>query len=336
MKSSRLHVRTLFVMTVLAAMAAAILGAWSCRANDWSNTETLVIGLPPLEQNALIYVADSQQFFAGNGLNVILRDYDSGVTSLNALLKGDVDMAEAAEYPFVGAALHGENITIIAVNDKFENGYIAARRDRGIGEIVDLKGKKIGVARQTIGEFYLGRFLDLHGITVRDVTITDVPPAQFVSSIAAGDVDAVVVWQPYASRIQRDVKDVVLWPATSSQPAFGILACNNGWLARNASTVQRFLRSLAQAEDFVARYPAQAKAAVQKRLNYETSYIDAIWAGHSFSLSLDFSLISAMNDEARWMMSNNLSSGQAVPDFLYYIYVDGLKAVNLKSVNIAR
>jgi hypothetical protein len=43
-----------------------------------------------------------------------------------------------------------------------------------------------------------------------------------------------------------------------------------------------------------------------------------------------------MNDEARWMMSNNLISRQAVPDFLYYIYVDGLKKVNLKSVNIAR
>ena len=55
---------------------------------------------------------------------------------------------------------------------------------------------------------------------------------------------------------------------------------------------------------------------------------------HSFSL--DQSLITAMEDEARWMIKNNLTTEKQVPDFLNYIYVDGLKAVKPGAVNIIR
>ena len=57
---------------------------------------------------------------------------------------------------------------------------------------------------------------------------------------------------------------------------------------------------------------------------------------HQFSLSLDQSLITAMEDEARWMIKNYLTTEKKVPDFLNYIYADGLKAVKPEAVNIIR
>lgn len=62
----------------------------------------------------------------------------------------------------------------------------------------------------------------------------------------------------------------------------------------------------------------------------------AWWQVHQFSLSLDQSLITAMEDEARWMIKNNLTSEKQVPDFMNYVYVDGLKAVKPEAVNIIR
>ena len=50
--------------------------------------------------------------------------------------------------------------------------------------MADLKGKRIGVALQTIAEFYLGRFLALNGIGLPEVTLVDVKPAQFVDALA--------------------------------------------------------------------------------------------------------------------------------------------------------
>jgi NitT/TauT family transport system substrate-binding protein len=43
-----------------------------------------------------------------------------------------------------------------------------------------------------------------------------------------------------------------------------------------------------------------------------------------------------MEDEARWMISNNLTQEKQVPDFLNYIYEDGLKAVKPEAVKIIR
>ena len=63
-------------------------------------------------------------------------------------------------------------------------------------------------------------------------------------------------------------------------------------------------------------------------------YIDKVWSQNQFSLSLDQSLILAMQDEARWLINNNLTNSFSVPNFLNNIYVDGLKSVKPESVNI--
>ena len=39
-----------------------------------------------------------------------------------------------------------------------------------------------------------------------------------------------------------------------------------------------------------------------------------------------------MEDEARWMIKNNLTTEKQVPDFMNYIYADGLKAIKPEAV----
>jgi NitT/TauT family transport system substrate-binding protein len=296
--------------------------------------ETLTLGLPPLEQNALIYVADEQGFFAANGLKVVIKDYDSGVTSINGLLKGEVDLAEAAEFPVTRALMEKRPISIIVSNDKFENDYLVGRHDRGIEDVSELKGKRIGVTLQTINEFYLARFLELNGIDLQEVTPVDLKPAQFVNALAGGEVDALIAWQPYIHQILEQQSDIVVWPAQNNQAVYGLLVCDNEWLARHGDTIERFVRSLGQAEDYIVTYPAEAKAIIQERLDYDGDYVASVWPQHHFSLSLDFSLIVAMTDEAHWMIVNNLTAEQQLPDFLDYIYMDALEAVKPDAVNI--
>jgi NitT/TauT family transport system substrate-binding protein len=326
----------LWIVTVLAA-AGAVMGSWSCsKSGDQGKGETLIIGIPPLEQNALLYIADHEKFFAQNGLRISIKDYDTGVTAIRGMLNGEVDIAEAAEFPFVKAVFEKKEIVIIAGNDKFENDYIVGRKDRGINRIFDLKGKRIGVALGTINEFYLGRFLALNGMNIRDVALVEVAPGQWVKAIAGGEIDAIIAWQPYIHRMAKEVKEAVVWPAQSSQAAFGILVCNRGWPAQRGDMVKRFLKSLREAEDYRVQHPDKAKAIVQKRLNYEDSYIASVWHQHQFSLSLDQTLIVAMKDEAQWMINNNLTGEKNIPDFSNYMYIDGLKAIKPDAVNIIR
>lgn len=295
------------------------------------------VGVPPLEQNALLYVSMSRDFLQRNGIHLVLKNYDSGPSSLSALASGEVNIAETAEFPFVEAVMHGASIRIIATNDRFENDYLVARVDRGIGRVAELKGKRIGVARHTIAEFYLGRFLRLHGIPLQDVTVVNVRPPEFVRSLTDGKVDAVVAWQPFVSRMtSRRTGAFKVWSVQSSQPVYGVLVSREAWIVAHRAAVNAFLTSLSQAQDFIIGHKRESEKIVARRLGYRDSYLSSVWGDHQFTLSLDFSLVAAMEDEARWAMASHLAKGPEVPDFGKFVDRRNLDSVRPYSVNMMR
>ena len=99
---------------------------------------------------------------------------------IDGMENGDVDISVSSEYPIVTEAFKKENISVIGCIDKYQTTYLVGRKDRGIENISDLKGKKIGLSRGGIGEFYLGRFLDLHDMSLQDVTLVDIKLPQLM------------------------------------------------------------------------------------------------------------------------------------------------------------
>ncbi len=325
------------VMTIVLIITAipAVLGS-SCKGGYSGTTETATIGARPSEVVALIHVAESQQYFSTNGLNLVFKEYDSGVASADALNRGEIDLAACAEFVVVGKVLDKDEIQIIANIDKFENVYIIGLKDKGISGYSDLKGKRIGIVRQASDEFYLGQFLDINGMSIRQVTLLNITRAQSVDALTSGDVDAVAVIQPYAETLKQKFGDnVVIWPLQSGQLDYFNIISKDTWVASHPEVIVRLLRSLVQAENYVASHPDEAKAIIQKLMNYDDAFINTVWPKHHFTVSLDQPLILAMEDQARWMITNNLTTETQVPNFLNFIYTDALKSVKPDAVRIA-
>jgi ABC-type nitrate/sulfonate/bicarbonate transport system substrate-binding protein len=127
---------------------------------------------------------------------------------------------------------------------------------------------------------------------------------------------------------------MVVWQAQNNQAVYGLLVGRQEWLAQRSSTVEQFLRALERAEAYILSSPDQAKEIVRARLGYESAYIDSVWSQHYFSLSLDFSLVIAMNDEAHWIVEHDATIVNEIPDFLESITTAGLDAVKPDAVNI--
>jgi NitT/TauT family transport system substrate-binding protein len=334
----RVFIKRYSFLTAVLITAVTLLGPSSCsKGDDSGEVASIAFATVPTAAITLIYIAEEQRFFAAGGLSVNIKDYNTGTATTEALLKGDVDIAWVAEFPFVHRAFAKEKISIIAVVGRFNEQYLFGRKDRGINRVSDLKGKKIGIPRNTIAEFYLGRFLELNGMNVRDLSLVDVPPPQSMGAITSGSIDGVIAWQPYTSQIRVKLADrASAFPIQSSQPGYGVISGRNDWIKAHPEIVHRFLKSLAQAEDYLNRNPEAAKAILRKRLNYDNAFTETIWSENQFSLSLDQSLITAMEDEARWMIRNKLTTEKQVPDFLNYIYEDGLKKIRPEGVKIIR
>ena len=329
-------------IVVIAIALIAGVGAWillDSQKNTEGSMEPITIAYSPFESTALFWIAEDQHFFEKNGLNVTLRKYDSGAAALDGVVNSEADIGLGiSEFPLVRKAFENAPVRAIGCIDKGDFIYLVARRDHGVVNVSDLKGKRIGTAIGTIAEFHLGRFLMLHGIAKRDITLVDVEtPAGWVDDVAKGDIDAIATAQPYVNSARDRLGDnAVVWPVQSSQPLYGLIISNDEWLSKHPEQAERFLRSLAEAEEYVHTYPAEAQAIVQKWLDLDAGYLATVWQQNQFSLTLDQSLVLAMEDEARWMIRNNLTNATAVPDFRNYLYTDGLDTVKPGSVKIIR
>lgn len=327
-------------IAVIALIALAVLGGWSIlgtQKNTEKPMESITVAYSPFESCALFLVAVDQQFFAGNYLNLTLYRSDSGAAALNDMLNGKADLAvSVSEFPLVGKVFQGIPVRAVASMDRAEYIYIVARKDRGIGNPSDLRGKRIGTAAGSIAEFYLGRFLSLQGLGMQDIHYVSVKTPQETSdAVADGDLDAAVLAQPYSNQAKdRLSENAVVWPAQSGQQLYALVVSTDSWIAGNPEHITRFLRALAQAEEYMTSHPAEAQAIIQRRLNLDAGYMNTVRQQNQFSLSLDQSLITAMEDEARWMIKNNLTNEKAIPDFRDYVYLKGLKEVKPEFVNI--
>jgi ABC-type nitrate/sulfonate/bicarbonate transport system substrate-binding protein len=329
-------VKRVFLITITALVI--LLSGLSCSAPGGTK-ETVTVAQAQFESIALLYIAQDQQFFTQNGLDTASQEYDTGAGALDSVLKGEADIAVGtSEFPLVIRAFNKEEIRVIGAIDRAEFIYLIGRKDHGIAEVSDLKGKKVGTASGTIAEFYLGRFLNLHGMSMQDIRLVNLKtPAEWMNAIADGDVEAVAVAQPHARLIQGQLgPNAVVWPVQSNQSLYTLLIAREGWIAQHPEAIRRFLKGLAQAEDYLLSNPDQAKGIVQRQLNLDAGYMETVWRQNQFSLFLDQSLILAMEDEARWMINNRLTTQTQVPNFMDYIDEDGLKVVKPEAVNILR
>jgi len=298
--------------------------------------EPVTIGTQRVESAALIYIAEERGFFTGNGLYVtIMDDYVSGAEAIKGMEEGDVDISVSAEYPIVIESFKKENISIIGCVDKYEGTYLVACKDRGFENVTDLKGKRIGLLRGTEAEFYLGRCLELHGMSLQDVALVNDDPSHSAYTLATGSVDAFVVGYDLIGPIKKLLgNNMMIWPLQNRQMAFVVMACRNDWTASHPELINRFLISLAQAEEYSIVHPKIARAIIQKRLHRDDKYMSAVWPDHQFSLSLDQSLVTAMEDEGRWMIKNDITTERTIPDFRDHICTLGLEEIKPESVNI--
>ncbi len=124
------------------------------RPDSW---ETVTVGHVPMESFALLYVAESQQFFKQNNLNVSIIDYATGATAVDALVNGNIDVAGSSEYVVALNAVEQQNISIVTACSDSELIDLIARTDHGITNA--FLAKRLVLLRKlwlnsTLGNFY--------------------------------------------------------------------------------------------------------------------------------------------------------------------------------------
>jgi NitT/TauT family transport system substrate-binding protein len=326
----------LLVLAVLAAAALAA-GLWNNHPAAAPPGETIVIATNTEYMGACsVAAAQQQQYFAQHGLAVRVLPFTSGKQALNAVLVGKADLATAADIAVMFAAMDRAPIQVIATMFRTERDHgMVARRDRGIKQPSDLKGKRIGVTLATSGHFTLDVYLNRQRLAASDVQLFNYAPDRLLAAIESGEVDAVAGWEPYLDAIAEKLGDNALrFSGEEVYDSIYNLVAQNRYVRQHPDTVVRILRALDEGGRYCRSHPAEASAYVPSLTPARKAALLQSWRSLHFGLELDQGLLLTLEDQARWAVKAKLTTRQDPPNFLDYIYMDGLRTISPFDVSI--
>jgi NitT/TauT family transport system substrate-binding protein len=321
---------------VLAAGAAALLAAALRRPAASAPAEPLRIAASSTPHAALLHLAAAKGFYAAEGLDVTLVPVSHGKAALDLLDRNQVELAAAAEVPFVIAVLQGQPLDVVASIASISTEMaVVARRDRAIDTPEALQGRTVGVPFGTSGEYFLWAFLTRHKLTPEAVRLVDVPPGQIPSQLARGSIDAASTWQPVRFGAESALgAEAITFTDPDAYTVTHVLIGRHDHLLARHSAVQKLLRALLRAEAFCREHPDEALALLAERLKIAPSALQPVWGDLRLAVDLRQSQLVTLEDEARWAMARGHAPRGPMPNFLPRLSLDALLAVRPERVTV--
>jgi ABC-type nitrate/sulfonate/bicarbonate transport system substrate-binding protein len=293
----------------------------------------LVYALPVSVPAVIPFVAIDKGFFKAEGLEVEARLFSSGREALQALLAGQAQLQTVSETPVVHSIVQGNRVAVIATVARHQEAKLISRKESGIAEPADLKGKKVATLPGTNSDYFMHRYLAAHGLAPADLSLMNMPPPQMVAALVNGDIDAYFAWEPHIHYGRRKLEGArVVYPGKLYQ-GWATVNMDPDYAAANPQTVRKALRALIAAEAWVKAHKDEAVALVSKKLDIEEPVLRALWDECVFKVELDRSLLPQMRDIGAWSAGMS-KSDKPLPDFRQYIHDEPLRKERPKSVSL--
>jgi sulfonate transport system substrate-binding protein len=171
------------------------------RARTFATTKGLRRLISPLVALALWQLAATSRLVSAQKLPPPSEIWSTAITLIttNSPAYGTLQGAMAVSLErVVFAAAGGDELAIVGATKTDPNdAALLVPKNSPIHTIAQLRGQKIGVAVGSSGDYHLLTVLDKAGLSVHDVSIEDLQPAEALAAFASGHLDAWDVWSPY-------------------------------------------------------------------------------------------------------------------------------------------
>jgi sulfonate transport system substrate-binding protein len=251
----------------LASAAGVALGAVAAPAIGQSKTKIRVGYLHTVAVDGQIWTGIDQGLFDRQGLDLELRQFNTGLEIFQALIGGSLDVlatgAVLSNFPARGQG------KVFLINDiEVATAQLWVRADQGIKSFDDLKGRRIATAMGTTAHVFLDTALRANKVDPKDVELLNQTMPAAVTSFISGAVPAVALWVPFNITVRDNVPGAVkLADAAAYYPQAAIIggwAAGNDYFDANKETLVKLIKGWAEANDTIVEHSVEAIEALQK------------------------------------------------------------------------
>jgi NitT/TauT family transport system substrate-binding protein len=229
-----------------AVLAAAL--AWPATALAQMPDKPIGIGISGWTGFAPLTLAKETGIFKKNGLDVVIKKIPQKDRHL-AILSNDIQCAATTVETWIVWNANGVATKQIFQLDK-SYGADGMAVKPSIASIKDIKGKTVAAsAPGTAPYFTLAWMLKKNGLSLKDVTVSNLEPAAAAQALIAGQIDVAMTYEPFLSTVRA--------------------APDKGKIIATTLDYPMIMDTFGCTPDFLTKFPAAAKALAQ-------SYFEAL------------------------------------------------------------
>lgn len=254
--------------------------------------------------SSVSHIAYVQGFTAQRGINLHPISVESGpdvIASLKSSSNTAAQTGNLAVEPIAAMIAAGSDPVVLATAiTSSDHVKIVTFQSTGItSDPTTLKGKRIGVVLDTIGETYLDRLLKLGGLERSEVILINSRPSEIRAALIRGDIDAGVLWDPFMQQAvrlyQQGVKSGTV--VNRGQPVVLVnskifttylnIVTTRKYLTPSRPALVALLRSMIDAETFISSNQFGASTMIEDWLGLERGDLREFFGTAKFEVRLD-------------------------------------------------
>lgn len=313
-------------------LLAALVVAVAAAPGAGQNPAKMVIATGVDPAFSQFYVAHEAGIFKKNGLDVQVNTGPSGSGMVAFLVGNQVNAAYGAEQAGITAHNVDKNVVIVAEGTTLLR-WFSIVGSKNVNSLDDLKGKRLGIAPGTGSEVFWLEVVKHLKLNKADYTIVNVEAPEMVAALERGNVDGFAVWEPWPTRALMSIKGAKI--VRDSQGIFtgrNFIYMNRGWIEKNRDAADRFMQSIAEANDIVNNHREDAVQMVSKFLKLPVEITRELMPKLAFPLALTNESVGNVNIA----MDQLIKMGKLKQplDLREYVYPDLLRKVRPASVTL--
>lgn len=201
---------------------------------------------------------DLEKALAPTGATVQWAEFPAGPPLLEAMNSGSVDFGYTGEAPPIFAQAAGTPVRYVAydpLSPKAE--AIVVPKNSPIQTLADLKGKKLVFAKGSNTNYLAVKALASAGLSLSDVEIVHLPPADARAAFESGKVDAWAIWDPYLAVAESAANARIVADGTGLAPNRGYYLASQAFIDKQAAALKLVLEAVKQKSDWAKAHPEE-------------------------------------------------------------------------------
>lgn len=287
----------------------------------------LRIALGPDPAFAPIAYAIEKGWFEEAGFTAVeTQQFVAGVEAGQALVSGEIDLWQPASVPAISLINTGAPVSIVGQGSKCRVESLLVRPDSGVENPEDLYEVEIAVLQGSSLNAYLANLANHYGLDYSRLNIVNMAPAESLTALLNGDIDAAVTFPPSTNRAIVDAGAIEVAGRVSGfevdsgeEVDFSqtrcVLVMNDGFTSSHPDAAEAAMSVIARAQEYV-NDPAHLEEVQQVYADFSDQDLEAVkaaWVSYQFPPEIDDGFETDLKAYSDFLVETGAISGTALP-----------------------